>query len=128
MAMNDNLARKYESIQPLKQPDVTPSPRKEAKPGSSSRKVPFVLGEKLLVSFFAAAFFILSVMNVTMGIEVNSANRNLQDVNRTITETKVVNENLEQKVQELSRYDRVYSVAEKNGLQMNEQNVRNVSK
>lgn len=128
MAMNDNLARQYESIQPLKQPNINPSPKKQSEPKPSSRKVRWVLGEKLLVSFFAVAFFVMSVMNVTLGIEVNTVNRDLQDVNRTISETSVVNENLEQKVQELSRYDRVYDVAEKNNLQMHEQNVRNVSK
>lgn len=126
MAMNDNLARQYEAIQPypLEQPKEKKTPQIQS---TSSRKVKWALGEKLLVAFFVSAFFILSVWNVTLGIEVNEVNRELQDINRSITETHLVNENLEQKVQELSRYDRVYEVAEKHQLHMNEQNVRNVS-
>ena len=36
------------------------------------------------------------------------------------------NNNLEQNIQELSRYDRVYSIGEQSGLNYSEDNIRNV--
>ncbi len=38
------------------------------------------------------------------------------------------NQNLEQEVQELSRYDRIIEIAKELGLEMNEANVRNVTR
>ena len=36
-------------------------------------------------------------------------------------------ENLEQHVQELSRYDRIHEIAEEYGLELHEKNIRNLS-
>ena len=55
-------------------------------------------------------------------------NRSLQDVNVKVTETEIANENLEQNVQELSQYERVHEIAQKYGLELNDENVRNILK
>ncbi|KRN54637.1 hypothetical protein IV74_GL002221 [Carnobacterium divergens DSM 20623] len=84
--------------------------------------------EKALLGAVAIIAFALISACITMQISIATTNRSLQDTTTKIADISKVNENLHQEVQELSRYDRVYSIAGAAGLKMNENNVRNVSK
>lgn len=125
MALDNNLARNLHSEMPEKapqiqpqQPNVAPAPKKKG----------ITKCEKILIAAATLIIFALGVACVSLEIMVANANREVQDTNRSVEEMTVVNNNLSQEVQELSRYDRVYAIAKANGLEMNESNVRNVSK
>jgi len=125
MDSNDNLARKYNvesTAYPLPKKEVTP----KEKPKVERKKNVFTRLEKLVMGVLGAGVFGLLIANISMNIHLSSTNRELQDINNQIAETEVVNENLQQNVQELSRYDRVYEIARQNGLELNEENIRNV--
>ncbi|RFP39455.1 cell division protein FtsL, partial [Klebsiella oxytoca] len=96
------------------------------KPKVERKKNVFTRLEKLVMGVLGAGVFGLLIANISMNIHLSSTNRELQDMNNQIAETEVVNENLQQNVQELSRYDRVYEIARQNGLELNEENIRNV--
>ena len=70
----------------------------------------------------------MCVLTIYSSNQVTQMNRGLQDVNAQITETELANENLEQNVQELSQYERVHEIAQKYGLELNDENVRNILK
>ncbi|MFJ1627207.1 cell division protein FtsL [Marinilactibacillus psychrotolerans] len=126
MAMNDNLAREINM-------QAVPSPRQhpETQPGNVHIKKTVKRGithlEVWLISFFGCVVFGLLVANITMAMQLSTTNRTTQDLDQQATDIQVVNENLEQNIQELSRYDRVYKIAKDNGLKMNEEQIRNVS-
>lgn len=61
-----------------------------------------------------------------MSSNLTAVSQEVQDLNRQIEETQVENTNLEQNVQELSRYDRVYEIGREQGLETNDLNIRNV--
>lgn len=123
--MNDNLARQLEAEQ---QPLLQPEPKKETK---KIHKVnPQTKGvtrlESAVVSFFGIVLFGLAVAHIALSMQVSTVNRTIQDVQTQSIATQIENENFEQKVQELSRYDRVYSIARDHNLEMNEEQIRNV--
>lgn len=125
MAQNSSLARELEVDIPkrsLSIPDQTsihmPAPRTAG----------ITKFEKALLGAVAIIAFALISACITMQISIATTNRSLQDTTTKIADISKVNENLHQEIQELSRYDRVYSIAGAAGLKMNENNVRNVSK
>ncbi|WP_208558843.1 cell division protein FtsL [Marinilactibacillus kalidii] len=126
MAMNDNLARNLTAQQVVPKPIQQP----ESLPGNLHTKKVIKRGitrfEVWAVSFFGILLFGLLVANVTMAMQLSMTNRSTQDLEQQSNDIVVVNENLEQKIQELSRYDRVYEIAKNNGLEMNEEQIRNV--
>lgn len=128
MEMNDNLARQYQY-----QPNQTAQPYDQPlnKPISSSirrtvGKKMLTRFEKTLISFILALFVGLSIASVSMSSQLTSVSQELQDINSQIDDTTVINTNLEQNVQELSRYDRVHQIGEEHGLDSNNANIRNV--
>lgn len=142
MAMNDSYAREETNenvlynasleqpyIQEVEtQKEILEPPVKELpSPNKQTRRSAWNVSDKLLVAFFTLSFSILSLFYISSGIEVNELNRSVQEVNQTLHHTEIENDNYEQNVQELSQYDRVYEIAEKNGLRLNEKNVRNVA-
>lgn len=96
-------------------------------PVSKSRpKVKFSLMQKMLM---AVAFLIMisGLLGVTiMRANVNAASQQLQEVQQNAEDLGVQKENLTQEVHELSNYSRVVEIAEEQGLNMNEENIRNV--
>lgn len=123
--MNDNLARQIENEhQPLLQPEPN------QKPKEVHRGIPQTKGvtrlESAVMSFFGVILFGLAVAHIALSMQVSTVNRTIQDVQSQSVVTQVENENFEQKVQELSRYDRVYSIARDFNLEMNEDQIRNV--
>ncbi|MFL2099280.1 cell division protein FtsL [Desemzia sp. FAM 23989] len=129
MALENNLARDLHSVMPEQAPQVYPQ-RPQQRPAYTSepKKQKLSKVEKLLITVASIIIFSLGVACVSLEIMVATSNREVQDTNREIEEIAIVNTNLEQEVQELSRYDRVYEIARAHGLEMNEENVRNVSK
>lgn len=125
MVMNDNLARQL-NAQPQAIPQRQPSPETKPIHKPSPKRQGLTRLEVGIVTFFGMVLFVLLVINIAVAMQVSTINREVQDISRESAATQIVNENLEQNVQELSRYDRVYQIAEEYGLKMNEENIRNV--
>lgn len=127
MAMNDNLAREYNLHNEVHQPNPIPKeePKKEAKPSVVKRGLTKI--EKAVIGVFGVAFLGLAIGSLSFEMQVSTTSMDVQDLSAQIAETESVNSNLEQNVQELSRYDRVYNIAEERGLELNENNIENVT-
>ncbi|WP_245617792.1 cell division protein FtsL [Carnobacterium gallinarum] len=123
--MNNNLARELEIDVPLRSPEA---PKESPVHMPAPRKAGITRIEKLLVVSVSIVVFALMTFYISQEIMISTLNRTLQDKTVTIANEQNVNENLSQEIQELSRYDRVYEIAKKAGLTMNEANIRNVSK
>ncbi|SFH66645.1 cell division protein FtsL [Pisciglobus halotolerans] len=126
MALENNLAQNISEQIPSYVPQQTPD-----KPAGGTKvhkkKKPFLF-EKTLMIIAGAIIFLLIFAVISFEVKIASTNRAVQDTSREIAEATIINKNLEQEVQELSRYDRVYAIAKAHGLEMNEENVRNVTK
>ncbi len=96
-------------------------------PASKSRsKVKFSLMQKMLMTV-TFLVMISGLLGVTiMRANVNAASQQLQEVQQNAEDLGVQKENLTQEVHELSNYSRVVDIAEEQGLNMNEENIRNV--
>lgn len=129
MALENNLARDLHSVMPEQAPQIQPQrPQQRPDYTPEPKKQKLTKFEKILITAASIVVFALGVACISLEIMVATSNREVQDTNREIEEIAVINTNLEQEVQELSRYDRVYEIARTYGLEMNEDNVRNVSK
>lgn len=135
MASNEQLVKEYIDGQvnytpsiPKKNAEIIPLPLKKKKIKTKSAVLPWTKSEKILVAL--VSFFVLAmcVLTIYTSNSLTQINRSLQDVNVKITETEIANENLEQNVQELSQYERVHDIAQKYGLELNDENVRNILK
>ena len=82
----------------------------------------------MVCCLFSVLVFGLSYLNISSGAEVNTLNQSYQDTRNEIELVEVQNSNLKQQTQELSRYDRIFAIAKELGLEINEENVRNVGK
>ncbi|WP_423189674.1 cell division protein FtsL [Alkalibacterium sp. f15] len=122
--MNDNLARQLANeTQPLTQPEKTENREIEKKLHKGLTRLEIVVS-----GLFVSVLFILAVTHITLSMQVSTMNRSIQDLASQATIVQIENSNYEQNVQELSRYDRVYSIAKENDLKMNEEQIRNVFK
>ncbi|MGB3161363.1 cell division protein FtsL [Carnobacterium sp.] len=128
MSFNSNLARKVEMEIPLQSPLITPEQTIRSVHKPTSKQTLVSRTEKMLIGMIMAIAFTLIAVSISLEINIASTNRSLQDTKNSIINTTAVNNNLEQEVQELSRYDRIYKIANNQGLKMNEANVRNVIK
>lgn len=129
--MNDNLARQISPEKELN-PIHQPSPQVEKQPQNIHIEQParklFTRAECIVASLFGIILLALAVAHIALSMQVSTTNRAIQDVQSQSAIVQIENENYEQKVQELSRYDRVYSIAKDNDLDMNENQIRNVLK
>lgn len=126
--MNDNLARQPMNMPETQQPSH--EPLKQSRKTRVEQPVHKVLtrAEITVVSLFAVILLVLAVAHIALSMQVSTTNRAIQDLQTQSTVVQVENQNYEQKVQELSRYDRVYSIAKDYELNMNEDQIRNVLK
>lgn len=83
--------------------------------------------EKWLLSVIGATLFVLSLLSIHSNMALNFASREVQDLQNEVNSNLVEIEMLNQHVQELKRYDRMYSIAQKYGLGIYEGNIRNLS-
>lgn len=71
---------------------------------------------------------VVLLLSLATQVTLSNQNRALQDLQNDSVAIDLDNQNLEQEVQELSRYDRIIAIAKELGLEMNEANVRNVTR
>ncbi|MGM0123693.1 cell division protein FtsL [Enterococcus sp. AZ194] len=82
--------------------------------------------EKILVVGLASVIIGLSVMTIRLRTNISSVERDISGMTSTITTNKSEISRLEQEKNELSRSDRVKKIAEKQGLTINDDNLRKV--
>ena len=106
---------------------------KEAFPHSYSDKVVTAIPrEKVKVNYArniivsVVLIVIFGTLTIVSSMVVTNKNRQLQDIQTNTTLMQRKNDTLLQSAQELSQYDRVNRIAKEQGLQMGQNNVRNV--
>ncbi|WP_405102394.1 cell division protein FtsL [Oceanobacillus sp. FSL H7-0719] len=115
--MSANHARSWQT---------TPSPKQ------SPSKVPVKVkkqgwvtkGEKVIYSIIAAGVIIAGIFMVSLSSATDSMNRDLQKLETTVQKQKVTNEGLAFEVKELSRPERIISIAEGHGLKIQNAEVK----
>ncbi|MGY3778853.1 cell division protein FtsL [Isobaculum melis] len=125
MAYNENLAKELQVDIPLRSPQTKPATAPQKKIAKRTSTITRI--EKLIMSAIILMLFGLAITCVSMEVNVFSTNRELQDVRNEITMKQDANIDLKQEISELSGYDRIYDIAGKAGLKLNESNVRTVS-
>ncbi len=115
-------------ISPVKHPDEQQSQPKLVPvfPQKKIRKISRI--EKLSVFFLLAAFIAVSVLTVYVSTSITQQTEEI-----TVLQQKIANKNkniekFEQEKSELSQKDRLKKIAEKAGLQLRDENIRNVTK
>lgn len=73
-------------------------------------------GEKVLYSFVAMFLLLTGVFVVSYSSSMDSLNRDIQSLEKKITNQEVVNEGLMFEIKELSRPERITQYAKENGL------------
>ena len=71
---------------------------------------------------------ILGCLTISSATNLNTAQSNFQNITGEITTLSSKNSNIKQEVSELSSRTRLTDIAKKDGLVLNEQNTRNVTK
>ena len=106
---------------------------KEAFPNTYSDKVVTAIPqEKVKVNYARnmivsiVVIVLLGTLTVVSSMLVANKNRQLQDIQTNTTLMQRKNDTLLQSAQELSQYDRVNRIAKEQGLQMGQNNIRNV--
>lgn len=130
--MKNNLAQEIEAEELLiesnyAQEQIEPAP--VITPGLQELPVPTGISslEIVLITIIGLIIFGLLLLNVSSNYSLSTTSREVQDLNNQIQTTTIEIENLEQHVHELSRYDRIYEIANKYGLELHEENIRNLS-
>lgn len=130
--MQDNLARELEADieeqtvamqQPYRQVTQAIEPIPQAVPISKGLSK----FEIFLITALGMIVFGLVLMNIHSSLEMTNSSRMVQDVDSSIAQTQIEIENLNQQSHELSRYDRIYTIAQKYGLELHEDNIRNIA-
>lgn len=88
----------------------------------------YVKLEKFAISITLFSALVVLLLSLATQVTLSNQNRALQDLQNDSVAIGLENQNLEQEVQELSRYDRIIEIAKELGLEMNEANVRNVTR
>ncbi|MEI3597028.1 MULTISPECIES: cell division protein FtsL [unclassified Oceanobacillus] len=100
--------------------NANPSPSPNHEPKKVSVKVKkqgwITKGEKVIYSMIAAGLIIAGIFMVSLSSETDALNRELQQLERTVQQQQITNEGLAFEVKELSRPERIISIAESHGL------------
>jgi cell division protein FtsL len=88
----------------------------------------YVKVEKFAITIILLSALVVLLLSLATQVTLSNQNRALQDLQNDSVAIGLENQNLEQEVQELSRYDRIIEIAKELGLEMNEANVRNVTR
>ena len=88
----------------------------------------YVKVEKIVITITTLSALVVLLLSLATQVTLSNQNRALQDLQNDSVAIGLENQNLEQEVQELSRYDRIIEIAKELGLEMNEANVRNVTR
>ncbi|MDP4161575.1 MAG: cell division protein FtsL [Bacillota bacterium] len=111
-----NLARKLQQEQ---QQRTVKEPKK-----ARIKKIGITPGEMVLGLAFVTLIGFGSVQMISKQAQMYSVNKEIQDVQVSITNQQKVNNDLKDQVSELSTYARIGEKAKKLGLQLNENNVK----
>lgn len=109
------------------------SPSPKAKPQAPVVSKPKVkthplAKEIVMLAVIGFTALILIFSSLITQVTISNQSRQLQDLQNNNLVVSIENDNLNQEVQELSRYNRIMEIAESMGLEMNEANVRNVTR
>lgn len=126
--MENNLAEKINTNRLVEQPDYNEEiPLKKVHPKDNAEPRGLSSLEIKVMSVIVLILFGLLLLNVQTDLQLATSSRNVQDLNHEIETVEVEVENLQQHVQELSRYDRIHTIAEEYGLTLHEDNILNLS-
>ena len=81
-------------------------------------------GEKVILFFVAGVIIIAALFMVSLSSSTDAMNRELQQLESTVQQQKVSNEGLAFEVKELSRPERIITIAEENGLKIQNAEVK----
>lgn len=116
--MNTSQARNW-------QQNRVPSPQKNKQITIKVKKQNWITkGEKILYSIVAACLIIMSTYLVFYSSSTDSLNRELQTLENAVQNQQITNESLQFQVKELSRPERITSIAKENGLKIQDAKVK----
>lgn len=127
MATPEYANNLYDPLIDVQNPSPQATPVYPVVPGRRIATRPWA---KEIVTLAVIGFtaLILVFTSLITQVTISNQNRQLQDLQNNNVTVSIENNNLNQEVQELSRYNRIMEIAESMGLKMNETNVRNVTR
>lgn len=127
MATPEYANNLYDPLIDVQNPSSQATPVSPVVPGRRIATRPWA---KEIVTLAVIGFtaLILVFTSLITQVTISNQNRQLQDLQNNNVTVSIENNNLNQEVQELSRYNRIMEIAESMGLEMNETNVRNVTR
>jgi len=111
-----NLARKLQEqhvYQPIQQPEV-----------QTVKKYKISRGEKMLALIFILMVSVLSIKIISNQATIYDVNKSIHKTKLSIDSQSRIVADLEDQVDELSTFERIYKQALENGYTMNENNVK----
>ncbi len=90
---------------------------------AKNKKVRLTIGEKLLYTTATLCLALLLVLKVFVGAGISHLNMSIEKMNYDIKEQEKKNESLSMKVNELTSFDKVRTVATDMGLEYNNENI-----
>ncbi|MCF3942524.1 cell division protein FtsL [Oceanobacillus alkalisoli] len=100
--------------------NTNPSPNPNREPKKVAVKVKkqgwITKGEKVIYSMIAAGLIIAGVFMVSLSSQTDALNREMQELEKSVQQQQIANEGLAFEVKELSRPERIISIAESHGL------------
>ena len=88
-----------------------------------NKKARLTVGEKLLYTTATLCLALLLVLKVFVGAGISHLNMSIEKMNYDIKEQEKKNESLSMKVNELTSFDKVRTVATDMGLEYNNENI-----
>lgn len=122
--MSENTATQWQEVVPQKDPIHKPAPQRNP----IKHRVAFSKLEISSTIIGTLGLMILTIAIISGQIGLTKAQFDLQKINQQITTTQNSNVNTKQEISSLSSRDRLLEIAKRDGLTMNNSNIRNVTK
>lgn len=119
--MNTNHARNWQTNHTRPTPSEQQQKKVVVKVKSKSW---LTKGEKIIYAFLCAVMIISGIFIVNFSSTTDNLNRDMQTLNEKVNQQKVENEGLVFEVKELSKPERITSIAKKNGLKIQDAEVK----
>ncbi|MFC4023246.1 cell division protein FtsL [Oceanobacillus longus] len=117
--MSANQARSWQQTNPQH------NPTKEQKVAVKVKKNGWITkGEKIIYSLLGVTVIVSSIFIVSYSSTTDTINRELQQLEQTVSTQQVKNEGLLFEMKELSRPERIIQIADKNGLKIQNAEVK----
>lgn len=114
--MNGNQARSWQHL---------PEQQQDKKVKVKVRKQGWITkGEKFLYTLFSIGLISAGIYIVSFSSATDALNRDLQNLEGTVQNQKIVNEGLQFEKKELSRPERITKIAKENGLKVQDAQVK----